>query len=102
VDRGRRASRIVRQLATGEHQRAAVLGLARVSSSLRMQLVRRVWNACAVLTCEICSCRSESGKGWFGFIAEDPEDGEGSVVCTYCPPCAERELDARPRLPHYI
>jgi hypothetical protein len=66
------------------------------------QRFRRVRNACAVLTCEICSCRSESGKGWFGFIAEDPEDGEGSVVCTYCPPCAERELDARPRLPHYI
>jgi hypothetical protein len=45
---------------------------------------------------------SESGKGWFGQIAEDPEDGEGPVVCTYCPPCAERVLDARSRVTHYV
>jgi hypothetical protein len=55
-----------------------------------------------MLKCEECGCVSESGRGWFGRIAEDPEDGEDSVVCTYCPPCAERELDARSRLPHYV
>ena len=57
---------------------------------------------CTVLTCEECRCVSESGKGWFGQIAEDPEDGEGPVVCTYCPPCAERVLDARTRVTHYV
>lgn len=55
-----------------------------------------------MLKCEECGCKSESGKGWFGQIAEDPEDGEGAVVCTYCPPCAERVLDARTRVTHYV
>jgi len=55
-----------------------------------------------VLKCEECGCKSESGKGWFGQIAEDPEDGEGPIVCTYCPPCAERVLDARTRVTHYV
>ena len=61
-----------------------------------------VWNDCAVLTCEECGCKPESGKGWFGFIAEGPEDGEGPAVCTHCPPCAARELEAEPREPHYV
>ena len=44
---------------------------------------------------------SESGKAWLGYIVEDPEEGEEAVVCTYCPPCAQRELDARPRAYRY-
>ena len=61
-----------------------------------------VWNAAPVLECEECGCTSRTGKGWFGFIAQDPDDDEGPVVTTYGPPCAERELDARPREPHYF
>ena len=64
--------------------------------------VRPLCDALAVLKCEECGCKSESGKGWFGRIAEDPEDGEGAVVCTSCPPCAERVLDARTRVTHYV
>ncbi len=55
-----------------------------------------------MLTCEECGCKSASGRGWFGYIAEDPEDGEATVVCTYCPPCEQRELDARSREPRYV
>jgi hypothetical protein len=33
-----------------------------------------------------------TAPGWLAFIAEDPEDGEGPEVATYCPPCADREL----------
>jgi hypothetical protein len=68
----------------------------------RPRRVRPTCEASAVLKCEECGCRSESGKGWFGRIAEDSEGGEGPVVRTYCPPCAERELDARPRVTHYV
>jgi len=56
----------------------------------------------AVLRCEECGCACPTGQGWFGYIVEDPEGAESPVVCTYCPPCAERELDARPRSSHYI
>ena len=42
--------------------------------------------------CEECRCVSETARGWLAFIAEDPDDGEGPLVCTYCPPCADREL----------
>ena len=55
-----------------------------------------------MLSCEECGCISATGKGWFGYIAEDPDDDEGPVVCTYCPPCAERELAAQPRSRPYI
>jgi hypothetical protein len=55
-----------------------------------------------MLRCEECGCLSDTGKGWLGYIAEDPEDGEGPTVCTYCPPCAERELSARPCRPGYL
>jgi hypothetical protein len=55
-----------------------------------------------MLRCEECGCLSESGKGWLGYIVEDPEDGEEPIVCTYCPPCAQRELDARPRSHRYV
>lgn len=55
-----------------------------------------------VLTCEECGCTSRSGRGWLGYLVEDPEGFEPTVVCTYCPPCAERELDARPRELDYI
>ncbi|NUT55264.1 MAG: hypothetical protein HOQ03_04690 [Thermoleophilia bacterium] len=54
-----------------------------------------------MLTCTECRCFSGTGWGWYGVIAEDPEDGEGPVFSTYCPPCAERELDASPREPGY-
>jgi hypothetical protein len=46
----------------------------------------------SVLRCEECSCVSETAKRWLAFIAEDPDDGEGPQVATYCPPCADREL----------
>jgi hypothetical protein len=56
-----------------------------------------------MLRCEECGCLSESGKGWLGYIVEDhEEEGEETIVCTYCPPCAERELDARPRSSRYL
>jgi hypothetical protein len=55
-----------------------------------------------VLTCEECGCRSEAGRRWVALVAEDPEDGEGPVVCTYCPPCADREMVAVAREPHYL
>jgi hypothetical protein len=56
----------------------------------------------SMLRCEECGCLSESGKGWLGYLVEDPEDGEDPVVCTYCPPCAQRELDARPLSHRYV
>jgi len=31
-----------------------------------------------MLTCEECGCKSELGRGWLGYIAEDPEDGESA------------------------
>jgi hypothetical protein len=55
-----------------------------------------------VLTCQECGCVSESGKGWFAYIVEDPDASEGPVVCMYCPPCAEAELEARPRSAAYL
>ena len=55
-----------------------------------------------MLQCVACWCVSDLGRGWIGFIAEDPEDGEGPAVATYCPPCAERELEAAPREPGYV
>jgi hypothetical protein len=45
-----------------------------------------------MLRCEECGCVSDTAPGWLAFIAEDPEDGEGPEVATYCPPCADREL----------
>lgn len=45
---------------------------------------------------------SASGKGWLGYLIEDPEGVEETIVCMYCPPCAERELDARPYAHRYI
>ena len=55
-----------------------------------------------MLRCEECGCCSETGTRWIGLVAEDPEDDEGPVVCTYCPPCAKRELGAVARQPHYV
>ena len=55
-----------------------------------------------MLQCEECACASETGEGWCAYVAEDPEDGEGPLVCCYCPPCAMRELAARPRVHEYI
>ena len=48
-----------------------------------------------MLRCEECGCRSDTAKGWLVFLAEDPDGEEETEVGTYCPPCAERELDAR-------
>jgi hypothetical protein len=56
----------------------------------------------AMLRCESCWCISHSGRGWFAFITEDLEDDEQPVVVTYCPPCAEHELEAKPREPGYV
>ena len=55
-----------------------------------------------VLRCEECWCVSASGAGWFGFVDEEPEDGQGAVVATYCPPCAARVLEAKPRELEYV
>ena len=44
---------------------------------------------------------SESGSGWFASIVEQPERGDGPIVVSYCPPCAERELQAQPREHEY-
>ena len=55
-----------------------------------------------MLRCESCWCISHSGRGWFAFITEDLQDDEEPVVVTYCPPCAERELEAKPREPGYV
>jgi hypothetical protein len=55
-----------------------------------------------MLRCEECACLSESGKGWLGYIVEDPEGHDEAVVCTYCPPCAQRELDAQTHLHDYL
>jgi hypothetical protein len=55
-----------------------------------------------MLMCVACWCVSETGKGWVGVVAEDREDGEGPVVATYCPPCAERELEATQRDLAYV
>jgi hypothetical protein len=45
--------------------------------------------------------RLRLGHGLVRVLAEDPEDGEGPTVATYCPPCAAREMEASPRLPWY-
>jgi hypothetical protein len=63
--------------------------------------VAELCHARGVLTCEECRCVSESGRGWLGYIAEDPEDGEGPLVVTYCPPCAAREQAASTRAHEY-
>jgi hypothetical protein len=55
-----------------------------------------------MLQCEECGCVSESARAWFGYIAEDPEDGEGGTLTVYCPPCAIRELNAPQRLHYYV
>ena len=55
-----------------------------------------------MLFCVACWCVSESGRGWFGAVAEDPDEEEGAVVATYYPPCAARELDAKPRDHEYV
>jgi hypothetical protein len=55
-----------------------------------------------MLKCEECHCVSDTGKGWLGYISEDPEDAERPIVVVYCPPCAQRELRAKPRRQPYI
>jgi hypothetical protein len=54
------------------------------------------WDAAPVLTCEECACTSTTGKGWRAYIVEDPDGEDEPITCTYCPPCAERELNATP------
>jgi hypothetical protein len=48
------------------------------------------------LICEECACTSTTGKGWRAYIVEDPDGDDEPITCTYCPPCAERELNATP------
>ena len=55
-----------------------------------------------MMRCEECWCVSESGSGWFGLVAEEREDGERPLLVTYCPPCAARRFDARPREREYV
>jgi hypothetical protein len=49
-----------------------------------------------VLYCEECGCCSDTGRGWIGQIAFDPEDGEPPKVIVFCPPCAASEFEYRP------
>ena len=72
-----------------------------VSSHMDDALTQSLGDAPPMLRCEECRCVSETGKGWLAFIAEDPDDGEGPLVCTYCPPCAERELRPVRHAPGY-
>jgi hypothetical protein len=55
-----------------------------------------------MLCCEECGCLSQTGRGWHGYIAVDPEEQEPPVVITFCPPCAKREFDAKPREREYF
>ena len=55
-----------------------------------------------MLVCVACWCVSDTGRGWFGVVAEDHEDSEGPAVATYCPPCAARELEAKLRDHEYV
>lgn len=55
-----------------------------------------------MLVCVECCCVSPTAHGWFAYLAEDPDDDEGPIVGTYCPPCAARHFDARPRVHEYI
>ena len=55
-----------------------------------------------VVRCEECWCVSDSGTGWFGFVDEEREGGESPLILTYCPPCAARRFDARPRERGYV
>lgn len=48
-----------------------------------------------MLVCVECWCVSHTGKGWLAYLAEDPEDGEGPIVGTYCPPCAVLHFEAK-------
>jgi hypothetical protein len=45
-----------------------------------------------MLTCVECSCISDEGEGWLAFLAQVPDDDDGPDVATYCPPCADREI----------
>jgi len=51
-----------------------------------------------VLRCEECSCVTEDALGWIATVIDDEEelDFEAYVVA-YCPRCAEREFERRPR-----
>ena len=99
-------------MATHDRLRALVDLARTLSASLDLDdVLRRVaGHATAVTGSSACSVSLWDRErdslvtltGWFGQIAEDPEDGEGAVVCTYCPPCAERVLDARTRVTHYV
>ena len=55
-----------------------------------------------MLKCRECDCVSTTGRGWFGYIVDDPERRDGQIVAMYCPPCGQRTLQATPREPHYI
>jgi hypothetical protein len=39
----------------------------------------------------------QTGAGWCGYIADDPDEDEPPVVATYCPPCAKKHFGAKPR-----
>jgi hypothetical protein len=54
-----------------------------------------------MLVCVECWCVSHIDNGWLAYVAEDPDDKEGPIAGTYCPPCAARRFDAKPRLREY-
>jgi hypothetical protein len=58
---------------------------------------RPVCHHAAVLRCEECWCVSDNARGWFAFGADLPADDHSPEVATYCPRCAEKHFDKKPR-----
>jgi hypothetical protein len=51
-----------------------------------------------LVRCQECHCLSETAVDWIARIVEDDEEPEMEhYVVLYCPRCAEREFDRRPR-----
>jgi hypothetical protein len=40
---------------------------------------------------------SDNARGWFAFGADLPADDHSPEVATYCPRCAEKHFDKKPR-----
>ena len=55
----------------------------------------------AVLRCGSAGACPVPRRFWLGYIADDPDDDEGPVVAVYCPPCAAKHFDAKPRARDY-
>lgn len=52
----------------------------------------------AILRCEECGAEAFDGtRGWRAVHARVPDEDEHPVLVIYCPVCAERECEYRPR-----